>query len=209
MSAQRDFSEITERLGETYEIALNTYKPFACGIVIHPSIDGCIQLRDEHGLNASDVERIELRAHPLVLELTGKTSPQTGVEGKFSVYHSCAAAIIWGAAGESEYSDDAVRNSEAVALARRVTVKPEAGIRADEVHIALTTTDGRILTKHVKHAKGSLERPLSNEELESKFRRLVHDVLPAPQKDDLIRMCWEVEVLKDAAELARVATTKA
>src|SRR5690242_4875220 len=40
--------EITRGLGETWEIALNTYKPFACGIVIHPVIDACIQLRNEH-----------------------------------------------------------------------------------------------------------------------------------------------------------------
>ena len=46
---QQDYSEITHGLGETWEVALNTYKPFACGIVIHPIIDGCIQLRDEHG----------------------------------------------------------------------------------------------------------------------------------------------------------------
>ena len=41
-----------------YEIALNTYKPFACGIVIHPTIDGCIQLRNEHGLKA-DADRVD------------------------------------------------------------------------------------------------------------------------------------------------------
>ena len=32
--------------------------------------------------------------HPFVLELTGKKAPQTGLEGKFSVYHSAAVAII-------------------------------------------------------------------------------------------------------------------
>ena len=72
----------------------NTYKPFACGIVIHPSIDGCIQLRNPHGCAAADIERVELRVHPLVLELTGKKTPPTGLEGKFSVYHACAAGLI-------------------------------------------------------------------------------------------------------------------
>ena len=100
MSTKRDFDEITGGLGEGYEIALNTYKPFACGIVIHPSIDGCIQLRNEHRLKAHDVASIELDVHPLVLELTGKKTPRTGLEGKFSVYHSAAVAIIHGAAGD-------------------------------------------------------------------------------------------------------------
>ena len=77
-----DYTEITEKLGQTYEISLNTYKPFACGIVIHPAIDGCIQLRNQYKLTAEQIERIELRVHPLVLELTGKKTPQTGLEGQ-------------------------------------------------------------------------------------------------------------------------------
>ena len=41
--------------------ALNTYKPFACGIVMHPTIDACLQLRDEHRLTADQIERIDLQ----------------------------------------------------------------------------------------------------------------------------------------------------
>src|SRR5262245_50257855 len=44
MSAKQNYSEITEGLGKSFEVSLNSYKPFACGIVIHPSIDGCVQL---------------------------------------------------------------------------------------------------------------------------------------------------------------------
>ncbi len=82
--------------------AFNTYKPFACGIVIHPAIDGCVQLRNAHGL-AADGHRAHRRCsvHPLVLELTGKTAPRTGLEGKFSVYHACAAGIMLRPCGRS------------------------------------------------------------------------------------------------------------
>src|SRR5215212_7616678 len=44
-SDKRTWSEVTDELGERFEISFNTYKPFACGIVIHPSIDACAQLR--------------------------------------------------------------------------------------------------------------------------------------------------------------------
>ena len=52
---------------------------------------------------AADIERVELRVHPLVLELTGKKEPQDGLQGKFSVYHGFAAGLIFGRAGEDEY----------------------------------------------------------------------------------------------------------
>src|SRR5262245_1926037 len=79
LSTARDYNEITGGLGRHFEVSLNTYKPFACGIVIHPTIDACIQLRNQHKLTAADIERIELGVHPLVLELTGKKTPQTGL----------------------------------------------------------------------------------------------------------------------------------
>jgi 2-methylcitrate dehydratase PrpD len=56
-----DWSEINAALGERFEIASNAYKPFACGVVIHPAIDGCVQLRNTHRLTAGDIDRIDLR----------------------------------------------------------------------------------------------------------------------------------------------------
>ena len=46
-------------------MSLNTYKPFACGIVIHPSIDGCVQLSNEHKLTGDEIAKVHLTVpHP-------------------------------------------------------------------------------------------------------------------------------------------------
>ena len=201
--------EITERLGETWEVVLNTYKPFACGIVIHPTIDGCIQLRNEHKLAAEDIAAIALKAHPLVLELTGKRTPQVGLEGKFSVYHSAAVAIIHGAAGEAQYTDACVRDPRVSALRDRVTASADPGVHEDQVRITITLKDGRTLEKSVAHAIGSLERPMSDADLEAKFRSLAHGVLSNAETDRLIRLCWDVGALPQAAEVARAAVPAA
>jgi 2-methylcitrate dehydratase PrpD len=137
------WNEITDELGQRFEISFNTYKPFACGIVIHPSIDGCIQLRDAHGLRAKDIARIDVKVHPLVLELTGKTSPRSGLESKFSVYHACAAGIIFGRAGESEFSDEAVARSDVVALRERVRAIAHERINEASADVTITTVDGK------------------------------------------------------------------
>ena len=119
VSDKRDWHEITDELGERFEISFNTYKPFACGIVIHPSIDACVQLRAQ-GVTPEEVERIELRVHSLVLELTGKKEPKDGLQGKFSVYHGCAAGLIFGRAGEDEFADAVVNDPRVVALRDKV-----------------------------------------------------------------------------------------
>ncbi len=168
-SDKTDWNEITGRLGETWEIAENTYKPFACGIVIHPSIDGCIQLRDKHQLKAGDIEKVTIRVHSLVLELTGKKTPKTGLEAKFSVYHSCAVGLLYGRAGEHEYSDEVVNRPEVTALRARVFAIVDDSIAEASVDIGMRTMDGRDLHIFIEHAVGSIEKPLSEAQLEAKF----------------------------------------
>jgi 2-methylcitrate dehydratase PrpD len=205
LATARNFDEITRGLGTTWEAALNTYKPFACGIVEHPAIDGCIQLRNEHTLRADDIESIALKVHPLVLELTGKKTPRTGLEGKFSVYHSCAVAIIHGAAGEAQYSDETVRDPRVVALRDRVAATAEKGVHEDQVHVAIKLKSGKVLERFVEHAVGSLDRPMSDSDLEAKFRGLAEGILSKPETDKLIRLCWDVGNLDDAGAVARAS----
>ena len=62
---------ILDGLGERWELALNTYKPHACGVVAHPVIDGCLEARNKHGVTPEQITAVELRVHPLALKLTG------------------------------------------------------------------------------------------------------------------------------------------
>jgi 2-methylcitrate dehydratase PrpD len=166
-------------VGTRWEIALNTYKPFACGIVIHPSIDGCVQLRDTHGLQLADIQSVTLRVHSLVLELTGKKTPATGLESKFSVYHSCAAGLLYGQAGEHEYTDEVVNRPEVLALRAKVNAVVDDSIHEASADVRIRTTDGRELHVFVEHAIGSTERPMSEAQLRAKFIGQAEPVLGA------------------------------
>lgn len=205
LSPTRDYTEITKMLGQTYEISLNTYKPFACGVVIHPTIDGCIQLRNQYKLTANQIERIELRVHPLVLELTGKKTPQTGLEGKFSVYYAAAVAIVEGMAGEKQFSDALVRDPAIVAVRDRVTTVVDPGVGEEQVKIAVTLKDGRRLEKSIENVIGSVDNPMSDAALESKFLDLAAGVLPPAQARKLMDLCWNPEKLGSAGDIAKAA----
>ena len=205
ISTKQDYREITGDLGKRYETLLNTYKPFACGIVIHPAIDAAIQLRNENRLTADQVERVDLRVHPLVIELTGKKTPQLGLEGKFSVYHSVAVALIDGAAGEKQYSDRAVRDPRTVALRDRVTTTIDPAIRPEQVDMTITLKDGRTLHKSIEHAIGSVEVPMTDAQLEAKFADLADGILSKPRVRALMDACWGVEKLASAAAIAKAA----
>ncbi len=204
-STKFDAAAIAEHLGKSWEISSNSYKPYACGVVIHPAIDGCIQLRNEHKLKLDDIARIALKVHPLVLELTGRREPKSGLEGKFSIYHSCAAAILLGEGGEAAYSDAIVRNPKVIRLRDQVTAVVQKGVAEDQVHITLTLKNGRVFEKTIDHCAGSVDNPMSDADLEAKFRAQCKGLLPVAQTDKLIGLCWNVGRLKNAAEIARAA----
>jgi 2-methylcitrate dehydratase PrpD len=175
-SDKRAWHEATDELGERFEISFNSYKPFACGIVIHPSIDACVQLRGQ-GITADQVGKIELRVHSLVLELTGKKEPKDGLQGKFSVYHGCAVGLLYGRAAEEEFSDAVVNDPRVVELRSKVQATVDDSISEESVRVTAVLKDGRRIDVRVDHAIGSMQNPLSDTQLEAKFTSLVAPVL--------------------------------
>jgi 2-methylcitrate dehydratase PrpD len=196
-------SVVTEGLGETYEISYNTYKAYPCGMVLFPIIDGCIQLREKNELDPGQIERIDLQVNPLVLDLTGEMSPRDGLEAKFSFNHAVAAAFTCGAVGVSQFIDAFVQNPKIAALRARVTVRADPSTERDAAAIAVVTKDGRTLSVRIEHCHGSLAHPLSDGDLDAKFRGLVKETLTEDETEALIRLCWSVDSVDDAGMLAR------
>jgi 2-methylcitrate dehydratase PrpD len=207
-SDKTDWSEITEHLGDRWEIALNTYKPFACGIVIHPAIDACVQLRETHQLSPKDVASVKLRVHPLVQELTGKKTPSDGLQAKFSVFHSCAAALIRGRAGEHEYADDFVTDPNTVALRDKVELIVDPAIHEASVDVTIRTVGGQELHLYVEHAIGSLERPMSNDQLRAKFVDQSEPVIGRTAADNGFNLCMALGQQPSLTPLLQQLTTR-
>ncbi|MBO0905898.1 MmgE/PrpD family protein [Jiella sp. MQZ13P-4] len=205
MSDKQDYGEILDDLGSRWEAALNSYKPFACGIVIHPTIDGCQQIREEIGARVGAIASVQLTAHPLVLELTGKTSPKTGLEGKFSVYHAAACALLHGDGAPTAFTDEIVADPAVVALRDKVRATADRRIHEASVVIEITFDDGSTMTKEIDRAIGSRERPLSNEMLDTKFLRQAELVVGAADAERILAAAWAIEAASDAGDVARAA----
>ena len=194
--------EFVGTLGQVWEIEKNAFKPFPCGIVVHPVIDGGIQLHKdikEQGLNVKDIKVVKCKVHPLVLELTGKKTPQDGLQAKFSVYHGGAVGLVLGKAGPAQYADDVVTSNEITSIRDKIDATADEKLGADEAEILVEFQDGKELKKHVKHAIGSLEVPITNEQLQEKFLDQVSPVLGEEGAKMASETAWR---LKDAGDVA-------
>jgi 2-methylcitrate dehydratase PrpD len=140
-----------------------------------------------------------------VLELTGKKEPQDGLQGKFSVYNGFVLGLMFGRAGEGEYTDEIVRREDVIALRRKVNATGDGSIDETAADVKVTLKGGRTAHVFVEHAIGSLEKPMSDKDLEAKFHGLADPVIGKAKADALIAACWKLAAAKDVRALCEGA----
>jgi 2-methylcitrate dehydratase PrpD len=202
-----DLARVTAGFGSDFGLRRNTYKPFPCGIVIHPTIDACIQIQREQKLSPRDIRAVHLKVAPLVLDLCNKRDIDKGLEGKFSVYHAAAIGLVRGKAGIAEFTDATVNDPDVKRVRETMTIAAaDKAIAEDEVIADVTLASGERVVKHVEHAIGNLARPMTDGELEDKFRDQAAPVLGAQRSNELIALCWSIDKLADCRTLIEAAT---
>lgn len=203
LAARSDESEIVAELGSRWEIMQNAYKPYPCGIVIHPVIDGCLDLRSAHGIDPAVIDRVEVVVNPLAARLCGRKAPRDSLEGKLSLYHSAAAALIDGEAGVRQFLDARVMAADVGTLREKIGVETNASMAPEQARVRITLAGGTRYETFVEQARGSLGRPMTDAELEAKFRALAATELEPARIDRLVERLWSIETLADAAAIAR------
>lgn len=168
-SDKTDWTEITQGLGERWEAGDNTYKPFACGIVLHPCIDACIQLHDQYQLSEQKIKCATVRVHPLVFDVTNKRNPQSGLEGKFSITHAAAIGLHLGKAGQHEFTDACVNDDAIKAMRNKVSVVADNTLAETDSCVSIETHAGSLHQCSVTHVLGGPDKPMTNDQLRTKF----------------------------------------
>jgi 2-methylcitrate dehydratase PrpD len=99
----------------------------------------------------------------------------------------------------------AVQDPETIALRDRVDATIDENVSEEEAFVSITLKNGKVVDKHIEHAIGSVQRPLSTEQLEHKFTDQAQSALPMSQIEDVMAMCWEIDGLDAISELSRAA----
>jgi 2-methylcitrate dehydratase PrpD len=205
MSDTDDLAPLTAGLGKSWEILSNTYKPYPCGVVLNPVIDAVLELRERDCPQADQVHSITVTGHPLLGERTDRPAPASGREAQVSAQHSVATALLHGMAGIAQYTDRAVGDPSTLALRARVRVQDDAAMPVGACRVAVSLLDGREFETTIEHARGSLQRPLTDAELEQKLVTLAAHGCPALDPAPLIDAVWAMEDVSDVRDLMQCA----
>jgi 2-methylcitrate dehydratase PrpD len=200
-----NLSAATSGLGQRFELMNNSYKPYPCGIVIHPAIDACLDLAHGHAFETREIDLVSVRVHPDAIRVTGLKIPHNGLSAQISLYHWVAATLVRRRAGLEEANDEAARDPVIAQVRGRVEMEIDDTFGRDGASVELRLSNGRVLNARVDHCRGSIARPMSDDELEEKFLTQSQGVVTANAARSMIELCWKVENLGDVGADIRKA----
>ena len=207
-SDQVDLSLITKDLGTRFVSGETNIKPYACCASSHSAVDAILAIRKEHPFHVSDVEKVLVKTARGVQVQCGFEYRAKGVvEAQMSLQFIAAVVLTEGAALLEQFSESKIAEPSVMELAKRVEVVVDPDI--DKLYpkrypnrVEVILKNGRRLEMRIDFPKGSVEQPMSFDEVAAKFRSLTgHAVMP-DRAERIIDTVGRLERLENIRELS-------
>ncbi|SDH76493.1 MULTISPECIES: MmgE/PrpD family protein [Bradyrhizobium] len=195
-----DLAKLTDGLGKSWEIAKNTYKPYPAGIVFHAVIDACFKLRAQLDGRIDYIASISVRGSALLLA-RGDRPVRNERDARVSIHHCVACALLLGAAGVTEFSETTVSRPDIISLRRKVKAVLDASLPDGAARVTIHLASGETFDEIVMAAKGSLEDPLTDRDIEAKLRECARLGGTDWDIERVIDRVWNLDTLADVSGL--------
>ena len=196
------YGDVVDDLGTRWETLKNIHKPYPCGIVINAVIDGCLELQQRLTVPVEEIASITLSGHSLLEQRADRANVMTGRESQVSAQHAVAVSLIFGAAGLAQFTDEAVHDPRVSAFRQKVKLAVVTDTPVPDVRLDVVYADGRTEEIRVKDARGTDNRPLTDQEIEEKFRTLAATYAPdCVETEKLIEAVWSLENADDVSQM--------
>jgi 2-methylcitrate dehydratase len=175
------------------------------------AIDAALQLRPEVG-DVRQVATIDIHTFDAAVDIIGKDPekwrPQTRETADHSLPYCTAVALMDGEVTDKQFATARFTDPALLDLVAKVKVHRDAALsarypRGIPNRITVTMKDGRKLVREVEFPRGHAENPMTDAEVEQKFRALVEPRYGKERADRALAACWQMETQK-AGDLLRL-----
>lgn len=176
MSDEPKLQYVTDFTGDKYMIESIYRKPYAACRHCHPAIEAALTLREKEGFRMDEVKHIDVSTYKLAVEGHDHTKIMGSNSAKMSIPYSLAVALCTGKAGMDEFTEEQVKDASVLKMTEKVSVtaNDELSALCPQKRVAIVTvkTNKGDFVMRVDYPKGEPENPLTEAELETKFRGL-------------------------------------
>jgi 2-methylcitrate dehydratase PrpD len=204
LTGATDGSLISDDLGSRYEMLNNAYKPYPCGIVIHPAIDACLHLVREQGVDYRKIARVDLRVYPDALNLCWRKLPDNALDALVSLFHWVGVALVRGSAGVREGEVASVMDPDVRAIQERTEAVADPALANNQAVVRVTLADGTMHEWMTRNAIGSVTNPMTDAQLATKFYDLVAPILGEHRSGALLNKCENMHQVLGIGEILQL-----
>lgn len=191
-------------LGKEWSVEEVVQKAHAACQWTHSPINAALDLQKANNIAYQDIDRIEIIASDIALKSADVRVPLTGLQAKFSVPYGVANGLVTGSTGLAGYTDEAVKNPDALALIERITARPHPKADKFEAKVSITTKSGDTYTEF---SDVFAEQPTLDEKRATamdKFLDNTASILGETKAKDLAELIMRFETVEHAPELFEV-----
>lgn len=198
-----------EVLGKEWGIMSLYFKPYSMCRWEHSAIDGILEIMHQNSFSADDILEIRIGVASAGGLQLSNPKPTNIWEAEFSIPFAIGATIVHGKLGPGQLAESQLNNKSILELAEKVKLKSDAeidslwpGIFAARVEVNLKNST--TYNTFIKHPRGDLENPLSDNEMQDKFITLAENVIGlnrAKELDDCINQLETIHYSSDFIKL--------
>ena len=172
---ERDYSHLTDGLGNRWENQNLAFKPFACGTMAQPFVDCAIKIRKKiknlNNISSITAKVGEGTVHRLWEPLKEKKNPSTPYSAKFSVPYCVAVGFVRGDAGLNEFNEKSINDKEILNLASKVNyeIDPNNEYPKNYTGTLICKTSENEFTEHQPCFRGGIKEPLTKDDIDKKY----------------------------------------
>jgi 2-methylcitrate dehydratase len=174
------------------------------------AIDAALRLRADLKGDMSQVAAIDIDTFEACYNIIGKYAeawvPKTRETADHSLPYCTAAALMDGDVYLHTFDEERFTDPKLLALTAKVRVHLDNALSERYPHgipnrITITLSDGRKLVHEVEFPRGHAGNPMTDQEVEAKFRRAVEPKYGKDRADRILARCWDLENLKSVTQL--------
>jgi 2-methylcitrate dehydratase PrpD len=207
-SAEPDAAALTHGLGEVWEVNQNGYKPYPSILASHSPIGATLEIVRRDSPPAERIRSISVETYATVKSHFSSKAVDSTMAARLSVPYCVAVACVDGTVTQRQFAAERFRDP----LVRRLLEATEVIADAElnklypekfPARVTLVLDDGTRLSAEMMYPKGDPQNPMSDAELEVKFRENAAGVLDAAATDELLEF---LRAVPQAAGLAPLGT---
>jgi 2-methylcitrate dehydratase len=187
-----------------WRILRTRFKALSSAGVFHGTVFSTIAIVTEQDLSPDDIAEVRITCRHQDQPISVKMFPRNAESADHTPYYVNAVAIRDRALGADQFRVENFSDPTILELEEKIVVTTDPSMAMHEGKSEILTKDGRKFSHHTLTIPGSLENPLSDTDLEEKFREMAGKYLPELRIRHLLDTIWNVQDLDDVGTLTKL-----